>query len=417
MYIKSNLAIVLLLLCPPLSFAENTSQPNDSHLDELKINSSLQLHDVLEKTIVRNPMQATLQSRDSVVNAKNILAKSMLPTTPAINVVHQNDVLGSGRGEREWQAELELPVWLPSQRNNRIKVADAMQSNVSNSRESLKLQVAGLLRDALWDVALNENSHALAMNKYELASKLQQDVEKRYKAGEMAKTDAMLAQQETLRAEKEQLRAEAELMHARHRYYLLTGLREIPANFEEKQSALEDYSQSSIWAEAQSKVGLAETERTLAQVESRENLQFLVNVRSTKGAFDDLSNQSMGVKVRIPFGGESRAAPIKAAAELGVGLALTERETLRNTLETMMHEAEHNLNVSRAELVIVTKQFEIAKESSKLAQKAFQLGETDLVSLIRTQAQTYEAERAYTTRKIQVQWDIARYNQAVGVLP
>ncbi|MGB2832263.1 MAG: hypothetical protein WBC07_04880, partial [Methylotenera sp.] len=63
MHIKSNLAIVLLLLCPPLSFAENTSQPNDSHLDELKINSSLQLHDVLEKTIVRNPMQATLQSR------------------------------------------------------------------------------------------------------------------------------------------------------------------------------------------------------------------------------------------------------------------------------------------------------------------------------------------------------------------
>ena len=417
MRIKSKLVITLLLLSPTLSFAETALQTNDSHLDELKINSNLQLHDVLEKTIARNPMQTTLQSRDAVVSSKNILAKAMLPSSPAINIVHQNDVLGSGRGEREWQAELELPVWLPNQRNNRLKVADAMQSNVSAGRESLKLQVAGLLRDALWDVALNENSNALAMNKYELASKLQQDVEKRYKAGEMAKTDAMLAQQETLRAEKDQLRAEAELMHARHRYYLLTGLREIPAKFEEVQSALEDYSQSSIWTEAQSKVGLAETERSLAQVESRENLQFLVNLRSTKGAFDDLSNQSMGVKVRIPFGGESRAAPIKAAAEFVVGQALTERETLRNALETMMHEAEHNLNVSRAELAIVTKQFEIAKESNKLAQKAFQLGETDLVSLIRIQAQTYEAERAYTTRKIQVQWDISRYNQAVGVLP
>ncbi len=417
MRIKSNLAIALLLLCPALSFAETAPQANDSHLDELKINSNLQLHDVLEKTIARNPLQATLQSRDSVVNAKNMVAKAFLPSSPAINVMHQNDVLGSGRGEREWQAELDLPVWLPNQRNNRLKVADAMQSNVNAGRESLKLQVAGLLRDAVWDVALNENNHALAINKYELASKLQQDVEKRYKAGEMAKTDAMLAQQETLRAEKEQLRAEAELMHARHRYFLLTGLREIPANFDETQSPLEDYSQSSIWIDAQSKVGLAETERSLAQIESKENLQFLVNVRSTKGAFDDLSNQSMGVKVRIPFGGESRAAPIKAAAELAVGQALTERETMRNTLETMMHEAEHNLNVSRAELAIVTKQIEIAKESSKLAQKAFQLGETDLVSLIRIQAQTYEAERAYTSRKIQVQWDIARYNQAVGVLP
>ena len=47
MRIKSNLAIALLLLCPALSFAETSTQANDSHLDELKINSNLQLHDVL----------------------------------------------------------------------------------------------------------------------------------------------------------------------------------------------------------------------------------------------------------------------------------------------------------------------------------------------------------------------------------
>jgi outer membrane protein TolC len=86
-------------------------------------------------------------------------------------------------------------------------------------------------------------------------------------------------------------------------------------------------------------------------------------------------------------------------------------------LEAAMHEAEHNLSVSRAELTIAAKQHAIAKESLTLAQKAFQLGETDLVSLLRVQAQTFEAERAFTTRQIQVQWDIARYNQTVGVLP
>jgi outer membrane protein TolC len=412
-----KIVVVCMLQLPLIVNGADFSRQSVEHIDELKVNSNLQLHDVLEKTIARSPMQATLQSREYTIKAKNIVANSMLPSTPAINVLHQNDVLGSGRGEREWQAELELPVWLPNQRNNRLKVADATQLNVSAGSESLKLNVAGLLRDALWDVALNENSYALAVSKFELASKLQQDVEKRYKAGEMAKTDFMLSQQETLRAEKEQLRAEAELMHARHRYYLLTGMREIPANFEEPQSKLEDYSQSSIWTEAQSKVGLVETERDLAQIESRENLQVLVNLRSNKGPFDNLSNESIGVKVRIPFGGESHAAPIKAAAEFVVGQALTERETLRNTLETMMHEAEHNLNVSRAELEIVTKQFDIAQKSNELAQKAFRLGEIDLVSLIRIQAQTYEAERAYTTRKIQVKWDITRYNQAVGVIP
>ena len=410
------IAIALLLLAAPLVLAE-PAQHDADHIDALKVNPNLQFHDVLEKTIVRNPMQATLQSREFMVNAKSLVANAMLPSTPAINILHQNDTLGSGRGEREWQAELELPVWLPNQRNNRLKVADATQSNIVASRESLRLQVAGLLRDAVWDIAFNENNNALATSKLALANTLQRDIEKRYQAGEMAKTDAMLAQQETLRAEKEQLRAEAELMHARHRYFLLTGLRELPASFEEKQSSLDDYSQSSIWVEAQSKVGLAETERALAQVESHENLQVLLNMRRSQGAFDNMSNDSVGVKVRIPFGGDTRAAPIKAAAEMHVGAAQTEQESLRNTLETMMHEAEHNLSVSRAELLIVTKQYEIAKESTKLAQKAFQLGETDLVSLMRVQSQTYEAERAFTTRQIQVQWDIAHYNQAVGVLP
>ena len=216
--IKQYLALVALLLLPLLASGEVVMQLSSDHLDELKVNPALQLHDVLEKTVARNPMQASLQTRDFLVNAKNIVANAILPSSPALSVAHQNDVLGSGRGEREWQAELELPVWLPNQRSNRLKVADATQSNLIAGRESLRLQVAGQLRDALWDVAFNENNHVLTVNKFSLAGKLQHDVERRYQAGEMAKTDAMLAQQETLRAEKEQLRAEAELMHARHRY-------------------------------------------------------------------------------------------------------------------------------------------------------------------------------------------------------
>jgi len=393
------------------------SSRNVDHFDELKINPALQLSEVLEKAYARAPMQASLQSRDAMVLAKNRVANAMLPSAPAIGLIHQNDAIGSGRGERDWQAELELPVWQQKQRDNRLKVADAIQSSTIASRQSLKLQVAGQLREALWNIAANDNHLSLAINKLQVAQKLQSDVGKRYQAGELARTDAMLAEQEVLRVEKEKVRAEAELMHARHRYYLLTGLRELPASYQEQQSSLEDYSQSPIWLEAQSKLGLAETERDLAQIESRENMRVLLNMRSSKGAFDTTDNNSVGVHVRVPFGSETSAAPIRAAAEMVVGNALTEREAMRFELEAAMHEAEHNLSVSRAELSIATKQYEIAKESFSLAQKAFQLGETDLVSLMRVQAQTFEAERAFTTRQIQVQWDIARYNQTVGVLP
>lgn len=397
--------------------AEVRSNHVVEHVDALSINPALQLAEVLEKAYARAPMQAALQSQDVMVAARKRVANALLPAAPAVNFTHQNDALVSGRGEREWHAELDLPVWQPQQRDNRLKVANAVQSSTLAKRQSVKLQVAGQLRETLWTLAAADNALALAGNKLQVANKLQGDVEKRYRAGELAKTDAMLAEQEVLRAEKEKLRAEAEVMHARYRYFLLAGLRELPASYAEKQSQLEDYSQSPVWLEAQSKVGLAENERDLMQVESRENMRLMLNARSIRGAFDITDNESVGVQVRLPFGTDASAAPARAAAEMVVGNAITEREAMRRELEAAMHEAEHNLNVSRAELVIATKQNAIARESLTLAQKAFQLGETDLVSLLRVQAQTFEAERAYTTRQIQVQWDIARYNQTVGVLP
>ena len=372
---------------------------------------------MLEKTLVRSPMRSAIASKEVLLTSKKTLAHAMLPAAPAMVFSHQNDSLASDRGEREWQAELDLPVWMPSQRNKRLKVVDATSSSLNASRDSLKLHVAGLLREVLWEIAMTENDMALAGNKRLVANKLQQDVEKRFLAGEVAKTDLMLTQQEALRAEQERLRTEAEVMHVRHRYYLLTGLREIPESYTEQQSLLSDYKQSPIWLEAQSKTDLAQTERALAQIEGRENMQLSLSMRSIRGGFDTLFNQSVGVKLRIPFGSDVRAAPIKAAAEQNVGNALTEQAQLQYNLETAMHEAEHSLELSRAELILASQQHEIASASARLADKAFKLGEADLVSLVRVQARAFESERIFTSQKIRVQWDVARYNQTVGVLP
>jgi outer membrane protein, heavy metal efflux system len=395
----------------------NANEVESPHTDTLVVNPQLDLHQVLEKTYARHPQQYSLQSREATVNARDVMARSLLPAAPAMSISHQNDTLGGARGERDWQAEVELPVWLPSQRTNRQKVAEATRSDLASSRDSLKLQVAGLLREAVWDIAMNENLLQLAQQRVDSALALQHDVERRFQAGEVAKTDLMLAQQERLIAEKGKLLAEAELMHARHRYLLLTGSHEIPAKYDESLSNVEDFTQSPIWLESESKIQLTKQERDLIQVERRENPQVLLNTRTQRGPFDNAYNESVGLKVRIPLDSEVRNAPLQAAAEVAVGNAMTERENLRLALEAALHEAEHNLSVSRAELGIVTQQYDIAKESLRLARKAFQLGETDLVSLLRVQAQTQEIERAFTTRQIQVQWNIVRYNQAVGVLP
>jgi outer membrane protein, heavy metal efflux system len=388
-----------------------------AHEDVLQVNPALSLRDVLNTTIKHQPQQAQLQSQQYGVSAKKALANSWLPHAPAISIYHQNDTLGSGRNERDFQAELELPLWLPNQRNARAKIAEISAQYVEASQSSLAIQTAGLLRDALWEIALRKNELVLAEDKHKSAAALQEKVSKSVLAGEVAKTDLLLAQQATLLAAKNKVLAQAEVMHAKFRYKLLTGIDQLPNAFEEKRSELTSFEDSPAWLETLMKVEYAERARHLAQIEKKENVRVLINARSAQGAFDTQYNQSMGVRVRIPLDTAASTAPIVAASEMVLGDSLSERDQLRKVLEDALHEADHNLEVSEQELVIAKQHSEIAGESLRLAEKAYSLGEHDLATLLRIKSQAFDAERSYRATQIQYQWNIARYNQAVGVLP
>lgn len=389
----------------------------NAHDDELAVSDALSLHSVLEKTIARYPDSKMWYAKQLEADARNKHARGFLPFAPAVGLINQNDVVTSGRGELEWAAELELPIWLPGQRAAREAIARDAQAGLIDSQASLALQVAGLLRDAMWDISMTTNQASIAVSRYETALALLNDVEKRFKAGDLAKTDVMLAQNDVAQAETIKIRAEAEVQHAQFRYGLLTGIKSIPASYTENKSnrVLDD--QHPVLRDMAKRLLIAGDERDLVQVEKRENPSVLINARSQRGPFDNQSNESLGFKVRIPLDSEVRSAPLVASAEMNVAKNQSEQARLQFALEAAFHEAEHNLEVTQAELVVVTKQFSIVQESLRLARKAFSLGESDLVNLLRVQATTYETERTLKQKQIQLQWDIAHYNQAVGELP
>lgn len=405
---RYRILLLLALPCPALA----------AEVDALAVDPALSVRAVLERAVERNPQRHVLQAMDGEVQARYLHARGALPQAPAVSLRHQNDAIGSSRGEREWEAELEVPLWLPGQRAARASVAEGARSELASSREGLRLQVAGVLRDAMWDVAMQGVNVDLARLRLKSAEALQRDVQHRFAAGELARTDVMLAENDTLQAKSSLLRAEAELRHAQYRYRQLTGLGEIPAEAGEPLSEQADLGdQHPLLHEADAKIALAHGERDLVRLERRENMQVMLGARSERGLASDPYNTSLGVRVRIPLPGASHSAPRLAAAESGVARAVSERERLRLALESALHEAQHNLEVTREELEIATRQHALASENLRLARKAFDLGETDLVHLMRVQALAFEAERMLARSRIQLQWDIARYNQAVGVLP
>lgn len=410
------LGIFLHLLCS-ISWAAPIA-PADEHEDHLVTNAQIRLIDVLEKAFNHHPKQHELAAISNTVRARYLQANGLFPTAPAATMRHQNDTVGSNRGEREWEAEFEMPVWLSGQRAARQALAKEVELGLGASRKGLMMQLAGALRDAVWDVRMSQEHEALYESRLKTARQLEQDVARRYRAGELAKTDLMLAQNETLQVEAAYVRAQAEVQHAKFRYIALTGTNEMPANLDEALSELNTLSdQHPLLEEASTRIEIAKGEREVVGVEQRDTPQVIISARSQRGPSDNFYNDGIGFKVRIPFASETRNAPLVASAESNVASAMTALGTLRLTMEAALHEAEHNLLVTKKELELMTRQNQVTQENAQLARKAFKLGETDLVSLLRSELQAFEVERTLSSKKIQLQWDIARYNQAVGVLP
>jgi len=399
------------------AMAEGMANLASDHEDTVAANPRLSLHEVLQQVVAIHPQQSLLAAHQQMVQARRTMANSWLPQAPSVGFSHQNDALMSNRDEREWQAQVQIPIWLPGQRQARSQVASLADDSLSQDRAGLQQLAADLLRNAVWDIAMRRNDVGLADARRNTMRSLSEDVQKRFKAGEVAKLEVMQVDQETLQAERLRVTAHAELMHAQFRYQQLTGLNEIPAKLEESLSTREDYADSPYWQAAQAKVKLAEGQRDLTMIEQRQNPQLTLSTRTIQGGFDYAYNSSMGVAINIPLQSEVQRAPLLANAEQNIGDARTQLETLRRLLENNLHEAEHNLHVSRQELTLIQQQHAIATENASLARKAYRLGELDLNQLLRLQLLAFEAERSLSSQQLQVQWNIAKYNQAVGVLP
>ncbi len=396
--------------------ADGLSQDSD-HVDTVSTNSRMTLHEVLQQVVAIHPQQSLLAAHQQMVQARKVMANSWLPQAPSVGFSHQNDALLSNRDEREWQAQMQIPIWLPGQRQARSQVASLADDSLIQDRAGLQQLAADLLRNAVWEIAMRRNDVSLMENRRSTLRSIGEDVQKRFKAGEVARLDVMQTQQETLQAERQLVTANAELMHAQFRYQQLTGLSEMPAKLEETLSTREHYEDSPYWQAAQARLKLAEGQRDLTAIEQRQNPQLTLSTRTIQGGFDYAYNSSMGVAINIPLQSEVQRAPLLANAEQNIGDARTQLETLRRQLENNLHEAEHNLHVSRQELTLIQQQQTIASENASLARKAYRLGELDLNQLLRLQLLAFEAERSLSSQQLQVQWNIARYNQAVGVLP
>lgn len=394
------------------------AETDHAHEIPLAISHDFTLHDVVEKTYQRNPRLQTMQARLKHIDALEQNTQSLWADDPAFTINHYNDLIMDNNGLQEWEVGMDLPLWLPGQKAARLKTDEQQRSLINASEPALKLELAGIVRELLWNIALSQNRVTVARQEWEIVKKLEQDVKKRVDLGDLAYSDLILAQQESLAKEAAWSNAMQEYRHAQHRYDMITGLNILPADY--KETATDELSitiNHPTLKEAHEKVISSTAKRDQIILEKRDNPSLFVGTRHERGNSDEDFANAISLSFRMPLGLSAHTTPKITAAEVEVTENQSEMELLHRELMIKIQDASRELIATQEQFDFARRQNELSKQNLAMSRKAFSLGETSLIELIRIQAQAFTAERNLHQKQLEVGLHTARLNQAKGIIP
>ncbi|MGZ5012717.1 MAG: TolC family protein [Methylobacter sp.] len=406
---------VVFLMTIALSFADSTHIVE--HHDPIESDTTLSLSKVVDLTLEKFPDITWLKSLEEEAAALSLRGDSWTAGAPQLGLRYQEASSGT---LHYIDADVRVPLWNLGQRDAEQTVAKQAESSATSQAEAIKLRVAGLVRGALWNIALTGISYEQAKIELNITDQLVAKVQRRVELGDLPRADLLLAQSESLQKRSAVTQAEAELMHARKRYASITQMTKIPGDYQEKLAGLTEIEQNHpALMSINTQIERKQAELDAVKLVGSGQTNVAVGVNSDQFTNDPRSNQtaSFNIGVTVPFGGSAHLAPHVAAINVELNRLVAEREQMRRDLEQAHHEAEHNLEVNRVEVGIANELKQVAEEHFKMTQASFSVGEINLMDLLRIQSRTQQAVLNAKQRAVMLQRDIAFYNQAVGVTP
>ncbi len=389
---------LLLLLAPPLH-AEGT------------------LRDAVERAWARQPSQLARDARAEEFAAKRDAAQALFPEPPSLVVSNRDDRLHRDQGAREFSAGIALPLWLPGERTRQASIANAERDQFEAALTAAKLKIAGEVRDAYWQARLAENELALARRKLEEAAALAADVERRVKAGDLARVDLNQAQAAERLARGALAEAEFKAFRAMQGFDVLTGLNTLPGSEETLAAHTAGADDHPLLVPLQRAVATTQARLNLAARSLRDNPELELGLRRERGLFDEPYAHSLEVRFRLPFATDARNRPRIAAANAEMVEAQAVFALERTRLAAELEAARRELGQAREVLRLSETRFALAADTQQLLAKAFALGELDLIARLRAENERFEAELNFSRARLEAARAVSRLNQAQGVLP
>lgn len=348
--------------------------------------------------------------------ADRAVASSLWAAPPSLTLSHRDDRLQGHAGRRETEIGVAVPLWLPGQRTARAGTAEAAAVQAQAAEQVARLRLVGELREAGWLLAALQVELVQADTQAQSLKQLADDVERRVRAGDLARADALAAQAELLAAAAQQVDVQQRLQAARSRWAQLTGLTAAPDLTADIATEAPATAHPELQFASQS-TELARQRLELMRRSRRDAPELTVGVRQDTAGHAEPSQGSLVVGLRLPFGTDDRNRPLEAAALAELDVAQTHEQRLRERLDSDIAAARDAQRSAQAQLDAETARARLLRERATLIDKSFRAGETPLPDLLRALAAAAQADSAAARQTAALGLARARLQQALGLLP
>lgn len=385
------------------------------------LSRAVSLKDVFDTAWSRQPEARALQLRRDAAQSQAKAAGLLSPEPPSLEVSQRSDRTADNNGVRQAEVGIAVPIWLPGQRSASLDLAQAEISFVERKLLASQLRLASSVREAWWNWLRARVDAELAREQLTNAQRLAADVAKRTNAGDLAKSDQHQAEGVAAAAEALAAQADAASASAFAQVASLTGV-SFEANLSihgvaEHPPVPAQILEHPLLAELENRIAVAERTASLISTQTRTNPELTVATTRDRGAFGERYVQTVLVGVRLPFGGgpryEARIATAQAEAVEVQSILMLEKDRLQSDQRAAAFRAES----ARVQLDAAQRRARLAKESRSFFDKSFRLGETDLPTRLRIEAEAVEAERQEARSQIDLAAAISAWRQSLGLLP
>ena len=316
---------------------------------------------------------------------------------------------------------MTVPLWLPGERAASAALADAEAAALQSRVDAARMRLAASLREAWWNWLSTGVDAETARGQLDSARRIAADVARRTRAGDLARADQHQADGAVASAEAAAAQAETALSVALQQIKALSGttpnVRPAVDAATEREPMTAQATAHPALAEWQDRFTVAERAVALARTQSRANPELTLTTTRDRGAAGERYGQTVTLAVRIPFGGGPRHDRRVASAQADALEAQAQLELDRLRLQSESTAAQARVDAARLQRAAAERRAALGRETRGFFEKSFRLGETDLPTRLRIEAEATEAERQAARSHIELAAAISAWRQVLGLLP